>query len=69
MNIVLGWVRNNLLTVVEIADVIFDALEVVVNGLTRLIPGNKHVILIHDILKKVQGPLQQVKDFLLRRLG
>lgn len=67
MQLVIDWLRNNAVTLVEIVSVLYDAAEVVVNGLMRLIPGNKHVILVHDILDKIQGPLQKVKDFLLKK--
>lgn len=61
----MGWVKNNLITVVEILALVYDALEVVVNGLARLIPGNATIKKVHDILSKFDAPLKKLKGFLL----
>jgi len=69
MGVVISWLRNNLVTVVEIVAIAYDAIEIVVNGLARLIPGNKTIKVVHDILAKIDGPLKRVKDFLLGRVA
>lgn len=69
MGAIFTWVRNNLITVVEIVSVVYDALEVVVNGLARLIPGNTVVKKVHALLALVDAPLKKAKDFLLNTVG
>ena len=66
MDKVVGFLRNNLITVVEVIVLIYDAIAVAVNGLARLVPGNKTITAVHDFLNKVKSPLDSVKSFLLK---
>lgn len=65
----MSWIRNNLVTIVEVVALIYDAFEVVVNGLARLIPGNATVLAIHDLLAKIDEPIKKLKSFLLGTNG
>lgn len=66
MDKVIGFLRNNLITVVEVAIVVYDAIAVAINGVARLVPGNATITKVHDFLNKVKGPLDWVKSFLLK---
>lgn len=65
----MGWIKNNLVTIVEIVGVLYDAFEVAVNGLARLIPGNAVIKSVHDFLAKIDAPLKSIKSFLLGTSG
>lgn len=65
----MSWIKNNLVTVVEAVALVYDAVEVVINGLARLIPGNKVILVVHDLLAKLDAPLKQLKRFLLGTSG
>ena len=63
------WIKNNLITIVEIIGFIYDGIEIIVNGFARLFPGNKVVKTVHDLLAKVDAPLKSLKSFLLGKVG
>lgn len=65
----MSWIRNNLVTLIEVVALVYDAVEVVINGLARLIPGNATVLAIHGLLAKIDEPLKKLKAFLLGTSG
>lgn len=69
MGLLISWLRNNLITVVEILNFVYDGVEIIINGLVRLFPANKTIVLVHDLLAKFQGPLKQAKAFLVKTAG
>lgn len=66
MNNLISWVRNNLITLVEVIGFVLDGIEIIVNGLVRLFPSNSLVIKVHDILKNIDAPVRNLKSFLLK---
>lgn len=69
MGLLIKWLRNNLITIVEILNFVYDGVEIIINGLVRLFPSNTTIVLVHDFLAKLQSPLKQAKDFLVKAAG
>jgi hypothetical protein len=75
MSIILSWIRQNLVTVIEIVEIIYDILQFVVNAAARIVaftPSVKDdtfVAKIHDYLKFAEPFIKKAKNFLLRRVG
>lgn len=67
MKLILGWLRNNCVTLVEAVDFIYKGVELIVNGIARLFPGNKLIVWIHDILAYIGDPLESLKQYLLEK--
>lgn len=65
MSAVIAWFRNNLVTIVEILNVVIDLIEVVINGLARVGLTTKWVKRVHDTLKFIDEPLRKLKEFLV----
>lgn len=69
MGTLISWFRNNLVTVIEVVDVILQAIQLIVNALARLVPGNKTIEWVHNAIKFIEAPTNKLKDFLLKRAG
>ena len=75
MNIALNWARQNLVTVVEIVEVLYQAVQLVVNAIARIVAftpsvsDDTFVAKIHNGLKAGEPILKKVKSFLLGTAG
>ena len=75
MNIVINWIRQNLVTLVEIVETVYDVLQLIVNAATRIVAitpsvtDDTYVAKIHNILAIGKPWIKKVKDFLLQRAG
>lgn len=69
MGTLINWVKNNLITVVEVIDVVLQAIQLIVNAIARLVPGNKTIQWVHEAIKFIEVPTNKLKDFLLKRAG
>lgn len=66
MDIIKTWIKNNLVTLVEVVSIVYDAIQIVFNGLARLVPGNLLIKQVHDFLKQLQSPLDKIKAWLIK---
>jgi hypothetical protein len=64
MKLFIVWLRNNIITIVEAAQLIYQGVELILNGVARLIPGNTVILQVHAILKKIVV-FEKIKKFLL----
>lgn len=69
MNAVINWIKNNLVTVVEVVAVVVDAAEILVNGIARFFLPTDKVKMIHDALKLADEWLVKIKGFLVKTAG
>lgn len=63
------WIRNNILTLVEIVIVLLEAISLVLNAVVRLVPNNTFVKNFHDAIKFIEAPARKLKSFLLTTGG
>lgn len=65
MDKILNYLRNNMVSVIEIVEAVINILEIVINALTRLALPTKYVVIIHDWLKFLDAPLRKFKGMLV----
>ncbi len=66
VKLVIGWIRNNAVTVVEALKLIYTGVELILNGAARLVPGNAVIKAVNDFLKKGENYFDVVKEWLLK---
>lgn len=70
MGTVINWIKNNLISIVELVDIVLQALQLIVNFAIRaFFPNNEFVRKVHDWIKFIEVPTNKLKDFLLKRAG
>ena len=69
MMAVLSWLRNNIVSVVEVFSILIKIVALVVNIVARLGLPTKGVQAVHDFMKNLEKPIDKIKDFLLQRVG
>ena len=65
----MNWIKNNLITIVEILIVVADIAELAVNGIARIFLPTETVKKIHDGIKFADEWLVKIKGFLLVKAG
>ena len=66
IKLALSWIRNNAVTLVEVLQHIYRTLELFINGLARIIPGNTVIVTVHDYIAKGRIIFTQLKEWLLK---
>ena len=64
--LILSWIRNIFVTIVEAIQIAYTIVELIINSIARLVPGNVVILFIHDKLAKVHITFKNIKIWLLK---